>query len=580
MFPTTQYLGRSSCAAVAVAAAPATATATTDESRPTRGRNNKRFSVRKDIMKVPRLFVPLNYNSSNGNNNSNSNSNNNNNGQATKRFSKRHAFKTTMNTTANNTTTTTTTTSNTLNAVVWMQSHDCPLDVLPKILAYAGPRKAQTLSRTNHFWNQLLKEEATWRQLCEELYKWKEGDAFPPRGSWKSFYRDTPCVPTDYSSIAAALAIASNSNTSTQQQQQDRSIRILLRPGSYYLKEAICIQAVGPNTTVAIETMVMPRINVIRKEHTTTHTTTDYDTTMQDHTSNMGGDRSTVSSSSSVSSIRQRASKFCRTFSSCRSLSGVIPDVDCPSTLSSTSSVAQPPFAPVRASLISKSRRSNEPILRVRQGTVHLVNINICHNSHGVDIWNGNAAIQIQPPLGPDDIPLATTSTTAPPTCRLKGVNITSKSGRGICNMDGGLAIISHCYVHDCAATGIYVGGPGSHALIERTDVTNNGNGNRHARRGNGIARGHSGIYLEQGQCVVRDCNISQNSLTGISAVSQENAILSLEESDLIANGAQQLEMPPNGTLSRRRSLTRDNTLATEGLSRSRSGLIETVILN
>jgi hypothetical protein len=156
----------------------------------------------------------------------------------------------------------------------------------------------------------------------------------------------------------------------------------------------------------------------------------------------------------------------------------------------------------------------------------------------------------------------------------LQGVDVTSKSGRGIVNIDGGMAIIRNCYVHDCAATGIYVGGPGSNAVIEQTDVTHNGNGNKQRR---GIARGHSGIYLEQGQALVRDCNISQNSLTGISAVSQENAILNLEESDLIANGAQQLEMPPNGTLSRRRSLTRDNNVLAEGFMRSRSGLVESI---
>ena len=89
------------------------------------------------------------------------------------------------------------------------------------------------------------------------------------------------------------------------------------------------------------------------------------------------------------------------------------------------------------------------------------------------------------------------------------------------------------------------------------------------------VQLGHSGIYLEQGSATVRGCNISQNSLTGILAVSQENAILSLSESDLVANGAQQLEMPPNGSVSQRRSLMRDNNMAVSGDTRSKSGLID-----
>ena len=109
------------------------------------------------------------------------------------------------------------------------------------------------------------------------------------------------------------------------------------------------------------------------------------------------------------------------------------------------------------------------------------------------------------------------------PTAILDGVDISSASGRGefciryppqkkqimdlysiikntsrsfvqtgIVNIDGGHVAITRCYVHDCAATGIYVGGPGSRAKIEETDVVRNGNGNTQHRRG--IARGHSGV--------------------------------------------------------------------------------------
>ena len=184
------------------------------------------------------------------------------------------------------------------------------------------------------------------------------------------------------------------------------------------------------------------------------------------------------------------------------------------------------------------------------------------------DIWNGNSAVQIQPPSGPDDQPMMVVPA---PTAILEGVGLSSHSGRGIVNIDGGHVIIRRCFVHDCAATGIYVGGPGSRAQIEETDVVRNGNGNTHHRRG--IARGHSGIYLEQGHAHIRNCNVSNNSLTGISAVSQENAFLNLEESDLISNGTFQLEMPGMGTNSFRRSSVENNIMSTTGLARTRSGL-------
>jgi hypothetical protein len=151
-------------------------------------------------------------------------------------------------------------------------------------------------------------------------------------------------------------------------------------------------------------------------------------------------------------------------------------------------------------------------------------------------------------------------------------VDITSASGRGIVNIDGGHVTITRCYIHDCAATGIYVGGPGSKATIEKSDVLRNGNGNTQHRRG--IARGHSGIYLEQGNASIVDCNVSQNSLTGISAVSPENAVLNLERSDLISNGTYQLELPGPGTRAHRRSVTLNNNFANVGLARSRSGLV------
>jgi hypothetical protein len=47
----------------------------------------------------------------------------------------------------------------------------CPEDVLPKILAFAGPKKTAALSKVNRVWRDVIAEEWTWRVLCEDLYK-------------------------------------------------------------------------------------------------------------------------------------------------------------------------------------------------------------------------------------------------------------------------------------------------------------------------------------------------------------------------------------------------------------------------
>lgn len=57
-----------------------------------------------------------------------------------------------------------------LNALSWLQS-DCPTDVLPKVLAFMGPRMGLKLSKTNRFWRELHQKDSTWKVLCQELYK-------------------------------------------------------------------------------------------------------------------------------------------------------------------------------------------------------------------------------------------------------------------------------------------------------------------------------------------------------------------------------------------------------------------------
>jgi len=424
----------------------------------------------------------------------------------------------------------------------WLQN-DCPQDLIPRMLAYTGPQTANALSQTCKFWKEIMDQESTWRTLCEELYKWKEGDEEPE--SWRDLYKFSPCVPVDFSTVHGAFSVVKGPHL-----EQTHSIRVLLRPGCYIIREAIIIEAPS-SVRVQIETMKMP------------------DSFLPiDQTAFVLEPEATR---------KRRPSQSLRKILSCRTidveqhedeLSGL--ELFEPSML--TSNEAAKPictFGRQRATLVLRTRRHNEPMIHVRQGTAILRNLELKHVSYGSDIWNGNAAVQIQPPNGPDDQPL---SVTPAPTAIIEHVAISSATGRGIVNIDGGNVTIRNCYVHDCAATGIYVGGQDSRAYIERTDVVRNGNGNTTNRRG--IARGHSGVYLEQGHASIVDCNISQNCLTGISAVSPENAILNLERSELVSNGSFQLEMPAVGTPAHSRSITINNTLSAIGLPRSRSGLV------
>ena len=122
-------------------------------------------------------------------------------------------------------------------------------------------------------------------------------------------------------------------------------------------------------------------------------------------------------------------------------------------------------------------------------------------------------------------------------------------SGRGVVVIDGAILSIHNCNVHTCAATGIYAGGSGSLANMTETDVIKNGTGKTRTaiysnERRRGFARGHSGVYVENGLATLRDCNISGNTLTGISAILTDKARLHIEDSDIRANWSDQMELP------------------------------------
>jgi len=461
----------------------------------------------------------------------------------------------------------------------WIRD-DAPRDVLPKIFSFIGSRKLHTLSRVSKAWSEMTKEESVWRVMCEDAGKWKEGDDYPD--SWFRFYKRNPCVPYDFDTIDAALdAISSGPRKEARDnnvrhffREQRKTCRVIIHPGSYFLKKSLVFNCIG-KAKVTIEAAAQSS----DPEHAMTwlrnyHTWTLMESIPQQALSSPSKSFAGCHTRGTSASLRQMFgcryyNSAANTFDSDESAGNGPEGIASGGTswihdqISHNDGPNQSPF------LVLDSKRHNEPVIRVRQGVVNIKGLKILHSCMGTDIWNGNAAVQVQPPFGTDGAPVRIAAPSVGPTANVSCCDIMSLSGRGFVNIDGGLSRIFNCNIHNSAATGIYVGGAGSRALITQTDVVENGNGdNRHAR---GVARGHSGVYLEQGLAKIIDCNISKNSLTGISAVSGEHATLNIEQSDLIANGSLQLEMPPIGTPSRNRSSSRDNTIAARGTIRLRS---------
>jgi hypothetical protein len=65
------------------------------------------------------------------------------------------------------------------NVMQWMEKL-CPEDLLPKILSFAGPQSIACVSKVNKHWDFIISKEATWRVVCEELYKVHSNNLDPP----------------------------------------------------------------------------------------------------------------------------------------------------------------------------------------------------------------------------------------------------------------------------------------------------------------------------------------------------------------------------------------------------------------
>jgi len=397
---------------------------------------------------------------------------------------------------------------------------DCPTDVLPKILAYAGPISAAALKQTSRHFRDVLNTEGTWRGLCEELYKWKPGE--PEPSSWKQHYRRHPCVPVDFSCISTALAMAGAGWSKNQvkkrfnQKQQKstcpileipESITVLVRPGKYEITEAIGISTMWRTTQVKIQRMQVPKGRVyVQPEE---------------------------AKAESSLELKESDDESEETF-----LNDVI--------------------------IESKTRRRNEPVIRVFRGQLVLDSIKLEHYSPGVDIWNGNAAIQVQPSVNMTPIPFILSSVPEA-SAVLNRVDVRSYSGRGVVAVEGGHVHLEDCHIHHCAATGLYVGGNTSLVVLKSTDVVYNGMGNQ---RTGGIARGHSGVYVEQSKAELQNCSVSQNTSSGITVIAPDNSALKLSDSEVVANGCTPMEIPNPMDPS---AVDRNNRVAVIGTPKPRS---------
>jgi hypothetical protein len=172
----------------------------------------------------------------------------------------------------------------------------------------------------------------------------------------------------------------------------------------------------------------------------------------------------------------------------------------------------------------------NDADLRDR-GLFHLEvkHISLYHYAKGNNIWVGNTVVRVD---GSNTL------------LTLRSCSLQSDSGRGVVATRGGRLWMNDSTVHDCAATGIYVGDRRTSSLIQRCDIIRCGFGTRPQEIGTNdmklvplIPPGHSGIYVEGTiGVVIDDSLLAGNCLTGVSVV--RSGVTALRNCHIIENGA------------------------------------------
>ena len=434
----------------------------------------------------------------------------------------------------------------------------CPSEVTLKMLAFLGPQIILLLQLTQRNIYHLLQHDVSWRVLCEEMYKvrlrqptlvydevflvllivssfiiyiqWKTGDVEPE--SWKEHYRVNPCVPIDFSSIGLAMAVAGTGSSikqykryckmanSTQCPEIQSNVTVWLRADKpHMVLQAITVSTLRRSTQVTIRTMHTTNVHaesVGHEEqecHDEHHGRSQPEECHPDSVSHDDNENDSEEDASLHESATSRSSE------------------DGEEGAEEVEDVRAVQAKRTRALVQSKTRRRNEPIIRVLRGQLVLEEVELEHSCLGVDIWNGNAAIQVQPSYLHASGSILSTIPSAVAVVQQSAVR--SLSGRGIVTVDGGQLICEGSYIHNCAATGVYIGGRGSCATLSKCDVWYNGTGNPHFA--GGIGRGHSGIYVEQSKQIKLDhCAVAYNTASGISMIG--NPLLQLPNHDVPGN--------------------------------------------
>jgi hypothetical protein len=155
----------------------------------------------------------------------------------------------------------------------------------------------------------------------------------------------------------------------------------------------------------------------------------------------------------------------------------------------------------------------NESVVEVEESCtyVSLQNLALLHYSEGTDLWHGNSAVYCHGDL---------THT------YVDGCSIQSDSGRGIVISNGAEVIVARSTIHDCAATGIYLGGDESSLDIITSNIIRNGFGRRPLEtaddeqpRTPAVQAGHSGLYVEAADAEIRNTLVADNCLSGLTVV-------------------------------------------------------------
>jgi hypothetical protein len=177
-----------------------------------------------------------------------------------------------------------------------------------------------------------------------------------------------------------------------------------------------------------------------------------------------------------------------------------------------------------------------------------LSNVQLLHSTMGSDIWGGNCAVLVEG---------------RKTRLNLTSCCITSESGRGVVATSGAFLDMKESVIHDCAATGLYLGENESMANISGCNLVRNGGGSRRPvptepgideEGADRVPPGHSGMYIEAGRAFVENSLVSGNSLTGVSIVRGGGVIIS--GCDVTENGSEPILVEdsflPTGRVNRR----------------------------